>query len=199
MNTVRTPFLNAHRVRVLDVAVVAWAVFWIVIGVTAALEIGHLSTLGDTVVRTADGLQKTADMLSGLASVPLVGGSLGSAVKQLGDTAAAAKSQAASAKVTIHHVSLILGIALGVGQTALGLLLYLPLRLPWRREVNDVRRALAADSADPALTRYLARRAVESMTFAQARAWGGDPWRVVESGDARPLADLELRRLGLRR
>jgi hypothetical protein len=158
-----------------------------------------LGTLGDTVVRTADGLQKTADALSGLASLPLVGGSLGGAVKQLGATAAAAESQAASTKDTIHNVSLIVGIALAVGQTALGLLLYLPLRLPWRREVNDVRRALAADPSDPALTRYLARRAVESMTYAQTRAWGGDPWRVAESADPRPLADLELRRLGLRR
>jgi hypothetical protein len=199
MNTARTPFLSAHRVRVLDVAVTAWVVFWIVVGVTAAIEIGHLSTLGDTVMRTADGLQKTADTLSGLASVPLVGGSLGGAVKQLGATAAAARSQAASAKVTIHHVSLIVGIALAVGQTALGLLLYLPLRLPWRREVGDVRRALAADPSDPDLTRYLARRAVENMSYAQAQAWRGDPWRAVDSGDARSLADLELRRLGLRR
>ena len=199
MNTARTSFLSAHLVRVLDVAATVWVVFWIVLGVSAALEVGRLSTLGDTVVRTADGLQKTADTLSGLASIPLVGGSLGGAVKQLGATAAAAKSQAASAKVTIHHLSLIVGIALAVGQSALGLLLYLPLRLPWRREVNDVRRALATDPDDPALTRYLARRAIESMTFAQARAWGDDPWRVAESADARPLADLELRRLGLRR
>ena len=92
-----------------------------------------------------------------------------------------------------------MGIALAVGQAALGLLLYLPLRLPWRREVDDVRRALAADRNDPALCRYLARRALEGMSFAQVRARGGDPWQEMQTGDPWPLAELELQRLGLRR
>jgi hypothetical protein len=195
----RTPFLSARRVRGLDVTVAVWVVFWIVVGVLAAVEIAHLGALGDTVVRTADGLQKTADTLSGLSSIPLIGGSLGDAVKQVDATAATVTSQVAADKTTVRHLSLIVGIALAVGQAALGLLLYLPLRLPWRREVDDVRRALAADRNDPALCRYLARRALEGMSFAQVRARGGDPWREMQTGDPWPLAELELQRLGLRR
>ena len=185
--------------RALDITVAVWVVFWIVIGVLAAVETRSLGTLGDPVVRTADGLQQTADTLSGLSSIPLIGGSLGNAVKQVDATAASARTEVAAAKSTIHHLSLIVGIALALGQAALGLLLYLPLRLPWRREVDDVRRALAADRNDPALCRYLARRALEGMSFAQVRARGGDPWQEMQTGDPWPLAELELQRLGLRR
>jgi hypothetical protein len=199
VDTVRTPLLNAHRVRVLDVTVAVWIVLWIVIGVLAAVEISHLGKLGDPVVRTADGLQKTADSLGGPSGIPLIGGSLGGVVKQVDATAVAAKSQVDAAKATVRNVSLIVGLILAGGPAALALLLYVPLRLPWGREVGDVRRALATDPNDPALGRYLARRALEGLSFAQARTWGSDPWDQAETGDPWPLAELELQRLGLPR
>ena len=62
-----------------------------------------------------------------------------------------------------------------------------------------MRQALAADPGDPALGRYLARRALEGMSYARRWSWGSDPWVEAETGDAWPLADLELQRLGLRR
>jgi hypothetical protein len=194
-----TPFLNARRVRAVDIAVAVWIVFWIVVAVVAASRIDSLRSLADPVVNTADGLQKTVKTLEGLSNIPFVGGSIGGVVKQVEATAANAAHEAAKAKATIGRTALLVGIALGVGPAALALLLYLPLRLPWRREVADIRRALAADPNDSELARYLARRAVGGMSYAEVRAWGGDPWRAAESGDAWPLADRELRRLGLRR
>jgi hypothetical protein len=184
---------------VLDVTVAVWVVFWIVVGVLAAVEIDRLGRLGDPVVRTADGLRRTADTLGALSRVPLIGGSLGDAVKQVDATAVAARTEVAAAKVTVRYVSLIVGFALAMGQAALGLLLYLSLRLPWRHEVGDVRRALAADPNDPMLGRYLARRALEGVSFAQVQAWGSDPWSDVQTGDEWRLAEVELRRLGLQR
>ena len=185
--------------RVLDVTVGVWIAVWIVVGVLAAVEINRLGALGDPIVRTADGLQKTADTLGGLSSIPLIGGSLGGVVKQVDATAAAAKDQVAAAKTKVRNVSIIVAIILAGGPAVLALLLYLPLRLPWRREVGDIRRALATDPDDPALGRYLARRALDGLSFARARAWGGDPWKQAETGDPWPLAELELQRLGLRR
>ncbi len=185
--------------RTLDITVAVWLVFWIVVGVLAAVEINRLGALGDPIVRTADGLQKTADTLGGLSSIPLIGGSLGGVVKQVDATAAAARGQVAAAKTKVRNVSIIVGIILGGGPAALALLLYLPLRLPWRREVGDVRRALATNPNDPALGRYLARHALEGLSFAEARTWGSDPWAQAETGDPWPLAELELQRLGLQR
>ena len=195
----RTPFLSARLVRRYDVGLVAWIVFWVVLAIVAAAEISSLSGVTDPIVRTADGLQKVTGALGGVSNIPLIGGSIGDVVKQVDETVRSARTGAADAKATIHTMSWLVGLALGVGMVALGLVLYLPVRLAWRREVADVRRALAADPHDPELGRYLARRGLESMDYAAVRAWGGDPWWQLAEGDVWPLADLELTRLGLSR
>jgi len=155
--------------------------------------------LTDPIVRTADGLQKVTGALDAFGHIPLIGGSIGNLAKQVDETVRSARTGAADARSTIHTMSWLVGLALGVGMVALGLLLYLPVRLAWRREVADVRRALAVDSDDPELGRYLARRGLEGMDYAAVRAWGGDPWRQLTEGDVWSLADVELTRLGLRR
>jgi hypothetical protein len=197
--TVRTPVVSARTIRLLDVAVAAWAVSWVVVGVLAALEVAHLGTLADTVAHTADSLQSTVSALAALSHVPVVGGSLAAVLRRVSASAATAHAQAAAAHTTIDHLSLLIGVALAAGQATLALLLYLPLRLPWRRDVAEVRRALTTDPDDPVLGLYLARRALVGMSLAQARALGGDPWRGVAAGDVWPLAEVELQRLGLRR
>ena len=186
---------SARLVRLLDVALAAWVAFWVVVGVIAGLEVSHLAVLADTVARTADSLRNAVSALAGLSQVPLIG----NIVRSVNASAATAHAQAAATHATIDRLSLLVGVALAVGQTALGLLLYLPLRLPWRRDVADIRRALAADPDDPVLGLYLARRALALMSLTEARALGGDPWRGAAAGDVWPLAEVELRRLGLRR
>ena len=193
------PGLSARTVRALDVAVAGWAVFWVATGVLAAVEVRHLGSLADTVARTADSLHSTVQALAALSHLPLVGASLGAVVGKVSATAAAAHAQATAAHTTIGHLSLLVGIALAVGQPALALILYLPLRQPWRRDVAEVRRALASDPDDPVLGLYLARRALAAVTLDEARELGGDPWRDAAAGDVWPLAEVELRRLGLRR
>jgi hypothetical protein len=193
------PRLSARTVRVLDVAVAVWAAFWVAMGVLVAVEVGHLGDLADTVARTADSLRNTVQALAALSHVPLVGASLGAVAGRVSASAAAAHAQAAAAHTTIDHLSLLVGVALAAGQATLALILYAPLRLPWRRDVAEVRRALASDPDDPVLGLYLARRALAGMTLTEARELGGDPWRGPAAGDVWPLAEVELRRLGLRR
>jgi len=192
-------FLSARLVRLYDVALVVWVVFWIVVAVLGAVRIASLGDLADPVVRTAEGLQKTTDALSGLGDIPLIGGSIGKVVTQVRDTAVTARTQAADAKTTIHSTSVLVGVAIGVGMVALGLVLYLPVRLAWRREVADVRRALAADPDDLELGRYLARRAIAGMDITAFKAWGGESSGLGGPTGVWPLAELELRRLGLTR
>jgi hypothetical protein len=197
--TVHAPTVSARTIRLLDVAVAAWAVFWVVVGVLAAVEVDHLGTLADTVAHTADSLRSTVSALAALSHLPIVGGSLAAVVRTVGASAATAHAQAVAAHTTIDHLSLLVGVALAAGQATLALLLYLPLRLPWRRDVAEVRRALATDPDDPVLGLYLARRALAGMSLAQARAVGDDPWSEAAAGDVWPLAEVELRRLGLQR
>ncbi len=185
--------------RIYDVAVVAWIVFWVVVAVLLAVQIDSLRGVTVSIAHTAEGLRATAKTLEGLSHIPFVGGSIGDLVRQIDKTAATAVAESADARATIGTTALLVGIGVGVGQGALGLLLYLPVRLAWRREVAAVRRALAAEPGDAGLGRHLARRALEGMSYEQVRAWDGDPWRQFDDGDVWPLAELELRRLGLSR
>jgi len=194
-----TSLLSARLVRRYDIVLVVWIVFWVVLAVVAAAQISSLTGLTDPIVRTADGLQKVTGALSGLGNIPLIGGSIGNVVKQVDDAVSSARTGAADAKSTIHTMSWLVGIALGVGMVGLGLLLYLPVRLAWRREVADVRRALAAGPDDPVLGRFLAYRALRGMDYSRFRAWDRDPFRPLDDVDVWPLADLELDRLGLSR
>jgi hypothetical protein len=91
------------------------------------------------------------------------------------------------------------GIGVGLLPAALVLLLYIPVRLAWRRDVRAVRAGLAAAAGDPAFEHYLARRAVDVLPWDSLHAVSGDPWRAIAGGDFRVLADAELARLGLRR
>ncbi len=74
----------------LDVTVAVWVVFWIVVGVLAAVEIATWARWAIRWCAPPTACSKTADTLSGLRSIPLIGGSLGDAVKQVDATAAAA-------------------------------------------------------------------------------------------------------------
>ena len=92
---------------------------------------------------------------------------------------------------------MVAGLAVGLLPAAIVLLLYLPVRLRWRRDVAAVAAALPGAAGDPALDVYLARRAVASLPWDGLRAVAPDPWGAVERGDCRALADAELARLGL--
>jgi hypothetical protein len=91
------------------------------------------------------------------------------------------------------------GLLLALGPVLIVLLLYLPLRLAWGRDVVAIRRALVTDPDDPVLLRYLAERAIEGMRYDRLRELSDDPWRDMERGETQRLAEVELRRLGLTR
>ena len=95
--------------------------------------------------------------------------------------------------------AVVAGLAAGVLPAAMLLVLYLPVRLRWRRDVAAVAAALPGAAGDPALDTYLARRALENLPWDTLRAIAPDPWGAVGSGDCRALADAELARLGLSR
>jgi len=89
------------------------------------------------------------------------------------------------------------GLGIAVLPAVLVLVLYLPARLRWRRDVRAIAAALPASA--PAFEEYLARRAVAALSWEELRAVTPDPWGAIGGGDHRALADAELARLGLRR
>jgi hypothetical protein len=195
----RSPFLSARKIRTFDVLVVLWVVVWALFGVLFGRAIWEVGRLTDPIASTADGLKHTAAGLNRLGDIPFVGGAVNKVVEKVTGAADSARAQAAAVKTRIERVGVFAGLLLALGPVLIVLLLYLPLRLAWGRDVGAIRRALVADPNDPVLLRYLAERAIEGMRYDRLRELSDDPWRDMERGETQHLAEVELRRLGLTR
>ena len=189
--------MTAGTIRTLDVTIVVWIVVWVLLGVFVGRAIWNVGRIADPVIHTATGLGHTAEGFDRLRSVPLIGGVLGGAVAGVTGSADRARTEAAAVKDRIHTVGVVVGVLIALGPILIAILFYLPLRLPWRRDVAAIRAALARDPFDPVLQRYLAERAIEGLPYDRLRQLSDDPWRDLQAGRAERLAAVELARLGL--
>lgn len=190
--------LTARAVKVLDVGLVAWIVLWVALGALVWHDIGAQARLSTNVVRVGGAVKQTGDALAAIGALPLVGGTvrdLAARVQKAGADVGVSGKESVDA---IHRTAVVAGLAVALLPAALVLLLYLPLRLAWRRDRFSLAAALTAHD-DPALEHYLARRAVASLPWARLRVISDDPWRDIAAGHWRDLADAELARLDLRR
>jgi hypothetical protein len=194
--TAGTRLFNARSVHWLDAGVVLWLVVWASLGVLMWHDIRAQAQLSQNVVKIGTAVKDTGDALGVVGGIPLVGGSIGDRIKKTGsDVVTSGKASHAG----ILRVAIVSGVGVGLLPAALVLLLYVPVRLAWRRDVRAVCAGLASSAGDPAFEHYLARRAVDVLPWDGLHAVSGDPWRDIASGDFRTLADAELARLGIRR
>jgi len=147
------PLWRNRTVLVADLAVAAWAVVWIVLGVVVVREVRQLDDLSDTVVTAGEALDQTGDGLRGtsdslreihralqvLESLPVVGReieeNLEGAADTLDDIAAEVEETARSAqasgrvsKESTADLSVILGLAVALVPTLTLLAAYAPFR-----------------------------------------------------------------------
>jgi hypothetical protein len=183
---------------VVDVAVGAWVVLWLALGVAAADEVRGLSAYGDALRQAGAALDTAGSGLQRLGAVPFVG----DGPERLGDEVrATAEEVRRSAGATDDRIEALggrLGLAVATVPTLPVLAVHLPRRIRREREVAAVRR-LAASLGDDRMAELLARRALHHAPYRVLAAAGADPWRDVEEGRYRRLADAELARLGLAR
>ena len=192
------PVPGAKLVRLLDVAVVVWIVGWLVLALLVAREVRDLRELSDTVVVAGVAVEDTGDLVDSLGSVPLVGGHVGDVADRVREAGRTAQVSGRDSRSSIDDLSVLLALAVGLVPTLPLLGLYAPLRIAWARDAGWVRRAVESHDADPMLLELLARRALLTRPYEQIRAVTDDPSRDLEQGRFGPLADLELRRLGLK-
>jgi hypothetical protein len=190
-------FLSARAMRLLNVAIVLWAAFWIAIAAYTAYEVAALRTLSRTIVKAGAATESTGHALAALNAIPFLGARIGSLAHQAIVAGASARASGASTGTSIDHLAILLGIAIGLIPTVPLLALYLPLRISWRRDRTSIRRAVAQWDGEPGLEAFLARRAVAHLPFAELRRLGYDG--TEESASNAELAAAELRRLGLDR
>jgi hypothetical protein len=200
------PLMVAPRQRALrglDVLVVCWVVCWVAVAWLSGTEIRNLARLAETMDDTGGAIQQAGRALQLLDAIPLVG----DAPAELGERVRAAGEQVRrdgrATRSSIHRLSVLLGVSIFVLPVAPVLVGYLPARLARGRERRRIRAALRGAGSvagrDALVDEFLARRALAHLPFQALRSISDAPWRDVEAGRHRQLADAELRHLGLRR
>ena len=189
---------DGRAVLVADVLAAAWVLLWIVLGLVVADAVRQLTGLTDGFGTIGGALGDAADAVAGI-ELPLVGGGLDGAAESL---RAAGRDVAASGEAsrgTIERTATVLGLAVALVPSLPLLIGYMPPRLGRARETSALRRLVRDGKGDPALDRFLAHRAAETLTYHELRRVSPHPWRDLEQGRYEALADAELRRVGVRR
>lgn len=185
--------------RLLDSAVAAWMVLWIVVGAWSGYTTWQLSDLGDTVSSSGGAITSAGNALQSLEGVPVVGEQPAELGRETSATGEEIQARGQEVKGELRQLAVLLGLAIAVMPTTPVLGLYLPLRGARRRERAEIARGLTASGSDAAFDRYLAERAVTHLSWAEVRQIEPDPWQALAGGRHRALADAELHRLGLSR
>jgi hypothetical protein len=190
----QTSALRGRQIAV-DAAVALWVLLWLLLARAAHRAVSLLGAPGRELEEAGDGL---AGGLSGAAeragAVPGVGGGLRAPLDAAAGAGGLLSRAGAAQQDAVGTLALLLALLVGGLPIAWAMARWLPARLTWAREATAAGR-LRAD------VDLLALRAAASASLVELSRLGPDPvtrWRAGDSGAGRELADLELRRLGLR-
>lgn len=191
------PFRFTRQVLA-DLFVAAWIWLWIWLGTTLYDLIMKLAGPGRKIEDAGSGLaDNLAEAQSKANGIPLVGDRLGT---PFGNAAEAARSLAEAGKDqqdVVHQVALALGWAIGLLPIFFVLLVWLPMRVRWVRAASAASRLRRR----PGGVELLALRALTNAPLRRLATLPDDTaerWREGDRGIMDGLAELELRRLGLR-
>ena len=187
---------TARRVRqvLADLGMLLWAWVWWRLGRGTHDLIDALGAPGRRLESTSDQLATGfRDLADAIAGAPLVGGALGAPFDELADAAGSiagvgAAQEAAASALADWMFALVVLVPVG----AVGLV-WLLLRLRGARRAGVARQLRDQGMDDLLALRALATRPLRELLTASEDPAGA--WRAGETG---ALADLELRRLGLR-
>ncbi len=190
---------HVRTVRFLDGGLVLWTVLWLALGTIVGIDVVRIGNLSDTVSLAATTLDATASTLSAIGHIPFVGGQVSSLADQVRATAQSTHDSAIASRQALDQLAVVLGVSVGFVPTLPLIVLYLPMRLGWRRDIASVRAAYAAHGDDPAFTEFLARRAVENLPYRRVLEITPNPWLDIRESRTDGLARAELVRLGIER
>jgi hypothetical protein len=190
---------DESTIRLLDGAVGAWVVLWIVIGGWSAYTTWQLSELGDTVSRSGSAISAAGSALESLREVPVVGERPAELCQQTAATGGEIQTRGQEVKGQLRQLAILLGLSIAIIPTTPFVGLYVPLRGARRRDLGEIARALLSSDDHDGFDRYLAERAIRHLTWHEAHQLVHDPWHALDEGHHRALADAELARLGLHR
>jgi hypothetical protein len=188
--TVRIPATD--RITPQDLALALWVALWIALAVAVAVNTRDVAKLGGTVSQTGAAMRDVGGVIG---SVPLVGGDVSSASQSVEQAGASAEANGTDAQDAADRLGIYLGIAIAVIPSVPVLGLYLPIRLARVRERRVARRSLARFGGDLRFQEFLARRALQHLTYEEIMAVSEQPWEDMRTGRFRAFAAAELDRL----
>jgi|SRR5579862_1533976 len=192
------PF-ETWRIRMLDGVVLVWVICWIAMGVEVGRDIRQLTVVPRTVISTSQAVDGMANSIEQLANLPVVGSQIRPIVAGVHAQASSIRNSGTATDQSIRELSILLGFAVALAPTTPLLALFIPLRISQEREAVAFRRAVRQQQDDPVFEEFLARRAAEHLPYHRLREVSHDPWRDIQNGNFRALADAELRRVGVAR
>jgi hypothetical protein len=196
--TLRGIVPSTRALHVLDMALGAWVLAWIGLGVAIGLKLSDLSGLSHTAVVDGRAVESVGRALGVAGSVPVVGEAFAGVAHQVQAAGASAANGGASSLSSIHALSFLLAIAVALLPSIPVLGFYLPVRLDLRREAEALHQAAVTYGDDPAFRAFLARRAIDSLGYHRLRGLAARPWeQTLSETDCSELAAAELRRLGI--
>lgn len=188
--------VGSFRTRqiLLDTAVALWVIVWVRIGFRVHELVAKLAGPGREMEDAGNSFAGSLDSVSRqVPDLPFIGGAL----RQPFEAAAGAGRALESAGQSHQQVVATLAVWLGVLLAAIPILYiaikFLPGRLTWVREASAATR-LRIDQEDLQL---FALRAIATRPLHELQRACPDPAAAFARKDYAPLADLELRALGL--
>lgn len=186
--------MRSHRGHLLvDVALIAWVVTWVAMGVRVADEVRGLSELSTTVIDVGAAVESAGAALGSLKDIPFAGDRVAGPSEEVREAGRSAVDSGRSSRKSIRELSTLLGVAVAIIPSVPLIALYAPLRLAWTRERRALARAWRDPRNRPALTRLLARRAL--VTSGYDELLRHERTEAGIAADADRLAALELRRM----
>ncbi|HTF58284.1 MAG TPA: hypothetical protein VK713_00060 [Actinomycetes bacterium] len=178
-----------------DLATLAWTAAWVAAGLTLYRLVERLAVPGARVEQAgSDFAGDVAEIQQRIGRVPVVGDQLQAPFGRLAGTGRTLAEAGATQQEVVHQLALWLGVVVAAVPVVTLLLVWLPRRVAWAREAGAASR-LRMDGADLEL---FAIRAVANRPLRELRRVSADPAGALRAGEHQPLADLELRALGLR-
>ena len=181
-----------------DVGSLVWIVLWVIVARTVHGAVQVLAEPGRAVEDLGTSVAGSMESAAGVAEdLPVVGDELAAPFDALADAGGSVTGAGEAAQDAVGTLAAVLAVLVVVLPVGWLLLRWLSWRLRWAREASAARRLLAGT---PDL-HVLAARALATAPLprlAALPAGTGAAWQAGEPAAVRALAELELRRLGLR-
>jgi hypothetical protein len=178
-----------------DLGVLAWTAACVAAGLTLYRLVEKLAAPGARIERAGtDFAGDVAEIQQKVGRLPVVGEELRDPFGRLAGVGRTLADAGATQQEVVHQLALWLGVVAAAVPIIALLLVWLPRRVAWAREAGAASR-LRLDGADLEL---FAIRAVANRPLRQLHRVTPDPAGALRAGEYEPLADLELRALGLR-